>query len=120
MPDSGARSVRCCDAGHARPPRRAYTGAMRSPLLTRRSLVQGSLALAGAGLTLVSVCGLPLRPEPSARGGTNRHLIGVLGDSPSSRWEAFRAGLRELGWIEGQNLTVEYRWTEGKTERHRA
>ena len=28
--------------------------------------------------------------------------------------------MRELGWIEGQNLTVEYRWTDGKSDRYRA
>ena len=31
--------------------------------------------------------------------------------------EAFLRALRELGWIEGQNLIIEYRWAEGKIER---
>jgi len=31
--------------------------------------------------------------------------------------EAFRRGLRELGYVEGQNITVDYRWGEGKEER---
>ena len=31
--------------------------------------------------------------------------------------EAFLRRLRELGWIEGQNLIIEYRWAEGKVER---
>ena len=48
-------------------------------------------------------------------------LIGFLGaTSPSTisdRVEAFRQGLRELGYVEGKNIVVEYRWAEGKIER---
>ena len=47
--------------------------------------------------------------------------IGFLGTaSPSiisARLEAFRQGLRELGYIEGKNIVVEYRWAEGKLDR---
>ena len=49
--------------------------------------------------------------------------IGFLGsDSASShaaRLAAFRAGLRDLGWLEGTNLLIEYRWADGDYERLR-
>jgi putative tryptophan/tyrosine transport system substrate-binding protein len=36
------------------------------------------------------------------------------------RVEAFRQGLRELGYVEGQSITLEPRWTEGHYERYPA
>lgn len=45
--------------------------------------------------------------------------IGFLGTVKQSAWpvEAFNKRLRELGWIPGQNITIEYRWAEGSNER---
>jgi len=48
--------------------------------------------------------------------------IGVLspGDplsEPSPRFEAFRRELRERGWVEGQNIAIEWRFAEGKNDR---
>jgi ABC-type uncharacterized transport system substrate-binding protein len=47
--------------------------------------------------------------------------IGFLGTGTSSsqgQWvAAFVQRLRELGWIEGQTVAIEYRWAEGRTER---
>ena len=50
-----------------------------------------------------------------------RYLLGYLSSgSPSSTPHlipAFKQGLRELGWIEGQNIVTEYRFAEGRFER---
>jgi hypothetical protein len=47
--------------------------------------------------------------------------IGFLGPNTPSldsrRLAAFAQRLRELGWIEGRNVAIEYRWAEGRTER---
>jgi putative ABC transport system substrate-binding protein len=47
--------------------------------------------------------------------------IGYLGSSTAlaqSQWTAaFVQRLRELGWIEGRNVTIEYRWAEGRDDR---
>ena len=51
----------------------------------------------------------------------NLPTIGFLGaiTAPAQRqWtDAFVQRLRELGWIEGRNIAIEYRWLEGRTER---
>jgi len=47
--------------------------------------------------------------------------IGFLGANPVgfAPWTAaFVARLRELGWIDGRTVTIEYRWSEGHTERY--
>ena len=47
--------------------------------------------------------------------------IGILIPSSASffsaRVEAFRQRLRELGYVEGKNIVIEYRYAEGKLER---
>jgi putative ABC transport system substrate-binding protein len=41
--------------------------------------------------------------------------IGIIDDAPM--WQAFRQALRELGYIEGQNIAYEYRYGEGEPDR---
>src|SRR5262245_17094158 len=49
--------------------------------------------------------------------------IGLLGAGSSAgsqaNAEAFRQGLRELGWVEGRNVVVEYRFEDGRYDRLR-
>src|SRR5260370_33597612 len=48
--------------------------------------------------------------------------IGFLGTSTPSAWSqwttAFVQRLRELGWVEGSTVAIEYRWAEGRPERY--
>jgi len=60
---------------------------------------------------------LAVRAQPAGKLPT----IGFLGADASafSPWTAaFVAGLRELGWIEGSTIAIEYRWSQGRTERY--
>ena len=49
-------------------------------------------------------------------------VIGFLrntsADASANLVAAFRQGLSEVGYAEGQNLAIEYRWSEGRDELH--
>src|SRR6266540_1938943 len=70
----------------------------------------------------VKIVAASVAARPLAAHAQQVYRIGFLGDSPaafSEPTEAFRQGLRELGYVEGRNITIEYRWAEGKPERMR-
>src|SRR5262249_26275366 len=46
------------------------------------------------------------------------YLSPLSPSSESTRSEAIRLALRELGYIEGQNIAIEYRYAEGNPERY--
>jgi len=67
--------------------------------------------------TLLLALSLPAEAQQTAK----VPRIGFLGNSTAAL-EAnlvgpFRDGLRDLGYVEGQNIVIEYRWAEGKYER---
>ena len=62
----------------------------------------------------------PLAVEAQQAGRMYR--IGYLGSTSNSSYQAqlvesLRQGLRDLGYVEGKNLTIEYRWAEDKYDR---
>jgi putative ABC transport system substrate-binding protein len=78
----------------------------------RRAFIAGTLALLAA----------PLAAEAQEHKPGKVPRVGLLTDeSVSLAWaalpvEAFSKGLRDLGWVEGQNFTFERRYAEGKYE----
>ena len=82
--------------------------------LGRRPLLRGGLALAAVGP--LGGCGL----VPRWWGRARVPRIGFLMPGPATsrpELDAFRRGLRELGYVEGDNIAVEYRFSEGRDER---
>ena len=70
------------------------------------------------GTLSASLLAAPLAAEAQQQ-PTKTARIGYLSprSGPSIQDEAFRQGLRELGYIEGTNISLEYRWADWKTER---
>src|SRR6516225_5880544 len=52
----------------------------------------------------------------AARAQQPAKVVGVLNLGPASAWSsrvaALRAGLRDLGWVEGKNIVIEFRWAD--------
>ena len=74
-------------------------------------------------ITVVTLCALlfALSYSASAQQPTRISRIGRLAIASQSaelaRIEAFRSGLRDLGYVEGKNIVVEWRFADGKLER---
>jgi len=66
---------------------------------------------------LVAACASPAAPLAQPR----TYRIGYFGNGgdprPSPNVAAFKEGLADFGYVVDQNLTIEFRWTEGKSER---
>src|SRR4051794_5340901 len=59
-----------------------------------------------------------------AQQGGKPPVIGFLGAATPLAWSPYTAAfvtrLRELGWVEGRTVEIDYRWAEGRPERYAA
>jgi ABC-type uncharacterized transport system substrate-binding protein len=72
-------------------------------------------------ITLLGGCAAAWPLAARAQQAANLRTIGFLGQSTpvleSQRLDAFLKRLRELGWIEGRTVAIEYAWGQGSSER---
>ena len=76
----------------------------------------------GLGVLAVLVAAVfaprPAAPQPTAAKVPRVGLLGVTSAAGYARQiEAMRQGFRDLGYVEGQNLVIEYRWAQGEYDR---
>jgi putative ABC transport system substrate-binding protein len=73
----------------------------------------------GALVVLLGLLAAPLATRAQSAGSL--HRIGWLSSTSAANGvvnlEALRTGLRDLGYIEGRNITIEARWADGRVER---
>src|SRR6516162_48501 len=85
-------------------------------LLSRHTRRREFISLASAAVAIM-IPPLPLNAQPSGK----IWRIGVLETISMAlnapNFDAFRQSLRDLGYIEGKNLIIEYRSAEGRGER---
>ncbi len=83
-------------------------------MIERRGLIIGGLCLLAAPLAADA--------QPAAK-ATKVWRVGFLGAETASTGrhflDAFRQGMSEHGYVEGQNVTIDQRWAEGRSERFR-
>ena len=86
-----------------------------TPLPARRHVIR-ALHLAIA-LACCAVALLTARPIAQAQQPAPVHRVATLGADPTQIWDIFQRRLKELGYVEGQNLILERRWSAGYEDR---
>ncbi|MBI3634984.1 MAG: ABC transporter substrate-binding protein [Candidatus Rokubacteria bacterium] len=74
-------------------------------MISRRALLAGTIV------------GMLVAPLAAAQPSAKLPRIGVLATTSWPPFEAFRHGLRDLGYVEGRTIAIEYRWSDGHDER---
>ena len=65
----------------------------------------------------IALCSALVSPSVDAQPAARVFRIGTLGNEITPVWEGFRQGLRDLGYLEGRNISIEARWSGGSPDR---
>src|SRR5436309_11739452 len=68
------------------------------------------------GAFLFALC-LPAEAQQPKKVSRIGFIVGASPSASLARTEAFRQGLRELGYVEGKNIVIEWRYADGKSDR---
>ncbi len=101
--------------GSARPALSGPASVAPTPLARKNCTRRWLLALSAALLAVPLAAAAP--PAAAQQKATRVGLLNITRpEDPAAprALEAIRQGLREQGWVEGQNVTLEYRWARGK------
>lgn len=91
---------------------------LNSPSDNLKSKVENPkwLGIVAIGVTF-AMCGAVTQAQQTPKIPRIGYLAPNLSKEVRATHEAFRLGLRELGYVDGKNIIIEYRWAEGKADR---
>src|SRR5262245_11669061 len=83
----------------------------------RRAVAAAITTLSLVTAISVVVTSLAAHAQPASKVYRIGYLSGGSPTASARSVEAIRQGLRDLGWVEGQNIVIEYRFAEGRLDR---
>jgi len=91
---------------------------MKVPAVLEPSVMHGNPVISRRRFVVALLAALALPQAGAAQLTARVGFLSPFTASVAAPWhEAFRHGLRELGWTEGQNITIEYRYANGNNDR---
>ena len=93
------------------PHRREHLRAQLLAARGRLAMIHRRTMLAGTAISLFAPFFAFAQQKPKVV------RVGLFGNTPGPQWDIFRKTLRDRGWVEGQNLTIDERWMMGNAQR---
>ena len=99
--------------------KKSWMGSLNSRSDNRKSKIQNRKLVGIVALVVaLAVCGAVAQAQQPKKIPRIGYLTALNPATESARSEPFRLALRKLGYIEGQNIAIEYRNAEGKLDRY--